>query len=83
MLAGGKYNADNSAFYLNNNMAYWAGSPGSFLVGYSHVFGLYRPFGLGYADVAHRSYAARGVITLSVDTKLLGSGTYNDVYVVS
>ena len=82
VLAGGKYNSDNSTFYLNNNMAYWAGSPDRFLDGYSIVFVL-DPFnGLsdGYVDIG---YGVRGVVSLSSESKLLGSGTYNDVYVVS
>ena len=83
VLAGGKYNTDNSAFYLNNNMAYWAGSPYSFRGSYSSVFVLYPVLGLRFAYVTDCNSAARGVITLSVDTKLLGSGTYDDVYVVS
>ena len=82
VLAGGKYNSDNSTFYLNNNMAYWAGSPDRFLDGYSIVFVL-DPFnGLsdGYVDIG---YGVRGVVSLSSESKLLGGGTYNDVYVVS
>ena len=83
VLAGGKYNMDNSAFYLNNNMAYWAGSPSDFVGGISGVFGL-GPFGgldYGYVDI--RGFAARGVVSLSSESKLLGSGTYNDVYTVN
>ena len=83
VLAGGKYNTDNSAFYLNNNMAYWAGSPRGFLGGSSDVFGL-DPFGgLNSGAVDHRGFAARGVVSLSSESKLLGSGTYNDVYTVN
>ena len=83
VLAGGKYNTDNSAFYLNNNMAYWAGSPGVFLDGYSNVFELYPIYGLRAGIVCNRYDAARGVVSLSSESKLLGSGTYDDVYVVS
>ena len=83
VLAGGKYNTDNSAFYLNNNMAYWAGSPGSFGGSSSHVFGLYPIGGLDYGIVYFRDIAARGVVSLSSESKLLGSGTYNDVYTVN
>ena len=83
VLAGGKYNTDNSAFYLNNNMAYWAGSPIVFSDSYSFVFGL-GPFGgLNIDSVYFRSYGARGVVSLSSESKLLGSGTYNDVYTVN
>ena len=83
VLAGGKYNMDNSAFYLNNNMAYWAGSPYDFRVSGSRVFELGPISGLIYGYVDDRSLAARGVVSLSSESKLLGSGTYNDVYTVN
>ena len=83
VLAGGKYNMDNSAFYLNNNMAYWAGSPFEFIDGSSIVFGLNPIYGLLDDCVDYRSSAARGVVSLSSESKLLGSGTYNDVYTVN
>ena len=83
VLAGGKYATDNSAFYLNNNMAYWAGSPYRFIDSGSSVFAL-NPFGgLVYGTVTARIIVARGVVSLSSESKLLGSGTYNDVYIVS
>ena len=83
VLAGGKLYEDNSAFYLNNNMAYWAGSPYEFSGSFSVVFGL-RPFdGLADGRVSTRGIAARGVVSLSSESKLLGSGTYNDVYTVN
>ena len=83
VLAGGKYDTDNSAFYLNNNMAYWAGSPAGFDGSYSYVFVLIPLGGLGDDLVDYRAYAARGVVSLSSESKLLGSGTYNDVYTVN
>ena len=83
VLAGGKYGTDNSAFYLNNNMAYWAGSPGEFVVRHSDVFVLNPIDGLNSDLVRYRADAARGVVSLSSESKLLGSGTYNDVYTVS
>ena len=83
VFAGGKYNTNNSAFYLNNNEVYWTGSPEVFADVYSIVFGLYPGGGLDYGYVYDRYFAARGVISLSSESKLLGSGTYNDVYVVS
>ena len=83
VLAGGKYATDNSAFYLNNNMGYWAGSPREFSDGGSCVFGLYPIDGLSDDYVVHRYNAVRGVVSLSSESKLLGSGTYNDVYTVS
>ena len=83
VLAGGKYNTDNSAFYLNNNMAYWAGSPYDFFDIYSRVFELFPIIGLDDGYVYTRDVAARGVVSLSSESKLLGSGTYDDVYTVS
>ena len=83
VLAGGKYNTDNSAFYLNNNMAYWAGSPREFYDSVSIVFALSPIIGLTDDGVYNRSLAARGVVSLSSESKLLGSGTYNDVYTVN
>ena len=83
VLAGGKYNTDNSAFYLNNNMAYWAGSPRRFNGSDSFVFGLFPIVGLRGGVVDGRTCAARGVVSLSSESKLLGSGTYNDVYTVN
>ena len=79
VLAGGYYGAINNIFYLNNNMAYWTGSPDTFQSGYSYVIVL----NLVDCSVKKRLYGARGVITLSSESKLLGSGTYNDVYTVS
>ena len=87
VLAGGKFNTGNSAFYLNNNMAYWAGSPRDFYVsisdGISDVFKLHPVHGLVRDIAGYRDTAARGVVSLSSESKLLGSGKYNDVYVVS
>ena len=83
VLAGGKYHTDNSAFYLNNNMAYWAGSPSGFYGSFSCVFVLYPIYGLSDVRVYRRDLAARGVVSLSSESKLLGSGTYNDVYTVN
>ena len=83
VLAGGKLGTDNSAFYLNNNMAYWAGSPYGFYGRFSIVFELSPLFGLSSGSVDSRNVAARGVVSLSSESKLLGSGTYNDVYTVN
>ena len=83
VLAGGKPFEDNSAFYLNNNMAYWAGSPFEFDDSFSRVFELYPISGLYGGYVYFRTSGVRGVVSLSSESKLLGSGTYNDVYIVS
>ena len=84
VLAGGKWNTDNSAFYLNNNMDYWAGSPLYFTGSrHSYVFVLNLDYGLTGQEVQTLSGGARGVVSLSSESKLLGSGTYNDVYTVN
>ena len=83
VLAGGKFYTDNSAFYLNNNMAYWAGSPLGFNGDNSFVFGLVPIYGLHAGIVYYRAFGARGVVSLSSESKLLGSGIYNDVYTVN
>ena len=84
VLAGGKSGTDNSDFYLNNNMVYWTGSPIAFVYTETSVFILRPVEGLSsdYVNSDDRG-AARGVVSLSSESKLLGSGTYNDVYVVS
>ena len=72
----------NTSYYLYTGRAYWAGSPYDFVdIGSAEFYelGADRPrFGI----VAY-FLEARGVVSLSSETKLLGSGTYNDVYVVS
>ena len=83
VLAGGKLETDTSAFYLNNNMIYWVGSPGGFHGSGWSVFALIPISGLVYGHVYYRVAAGRGIVSLSSESKLLGSGTYNDVYVVS
>ena len=82
VLAGGKLYKDNSAFYLNNNMGYWAGSPFQYNGDSSSVFGLFPLLGL-YYDTVNGYSGVRGVVSLSSESKLLGSGTYNDVYTVN
>ena len=83
VLAGGKLYENNSTFYLNNNMAYWAGSSYEFSDNGSNVFVLNPFYGLSNGGVNYRNVGARGVVSLSSESKLLGSGTYNDVYIVS
>ena len=83
VLAGGKFTTDNSAFYLNNDMAYWTSSPLAFVDNQAFLIGYLPEAGLFETTAATPGFGVRGVITLSSDAKLLGSGTYNDVYVVS
>ena len=68
----------------DRDMLLWAGSPNEFhSVGIAIVFGLYPVDGLGWYYVDSLNGAARGVVSLSSESKLLGSGTYNDVYTVN
>ena len=83
MLAGAdnQWNS-NSSYYLYTGQSYWPGSPlywdrfyaNSFIVGHNGSLDFYYVSTTG---------AARGVISLSSESKLLGSGTYNDVYTVN
>ena len=79
-MAGGVYGTDNSSYYLHTNQVYWSGSPDSFENGYAGAFCVGDS---SCRDIIDRSSGVRGVVSLSSDAKLLGSGTYDDVYTVS
>ena len=72
----------NNSFYLHTGAYYWAGSPDGFIVSYSSEF---RVGGDGILDNYYVGdiHGVRGVVSLSSESKLLGSGTYNDVYTVN
>ena len=72
----------NNSFYLYTGGYYWAGSPSGFFDGYSIEFYVGDDGFLNNDDV-DSGIGVRGVVSLSSETKLLGSGTYNDVYTVS
>ena len=72
----------NNSFYLYTGDYYWAGSPNGFNVGYSIEFDVVDGGYLG-SDRVHSNGGVRGVVSLSSESKLLGSGTYNDVYTVN
>ena len=82
-MAGGVNSSDNenSSYYLYTNQYYWSGSPFNFNSSGARVFIVYSSGYLyGYSvDIAS---GARPVISLSSKAKLLGSGTYDDVYTV-
>ena len=72
----------NNSFYLYTRDYYWAGSPYDFFGSSSIEFRVGGGGDLGSNDV----YYVRGVrpvVSLSSESKLLGSGTYNDVYTVN
>ena len=73
----------NNSFYLHTGANYWACSPSIFRGGdTAREFCVYDD-GLFHHDDVHGSNGVRGVVSLSSESKLLGSGTYDDVYVVS
>ena len=67
-------------YYLYSNNAYWSLTPYAI---YNNSAKLYKASDIIYTGYAYDSYAVRPVISLSSESKLLGSGTYNDVYTVS
>ena len=72
----------NNSFYLYTGDYYWAGSPYVFDGSYS--FGFYVGGGGSlYGSYVGNDIGVRGVVSLSSESKLLGSGTYNDVYTVN
>ena len=81
-MAGNNWNGNNTSYYLHTGDYYWAGSPSEFSGGSSGEFGVLGDGGLSYGTV-DSSGGVRGVVSLSSESKLLGSGTYNDVYTVN
>ena len=79
--AGIREETPNNSFYLYTGDYYWAGSPHYFSVNTSYVF-VANEFGILGNDYVTGGGGVRGVVSLSSDAKLLGSGTYNDVYIV-
>ena len=86
-----KYNL-NQSYYLYTKNPYWTGSAGGFYGEFYHdnlfighlttEFYVESDGGLSDIDITNIC-GVRGVVSLSSDVKLLGSGTYNDVYIVS
>ena len=82
-MAGGKWATGNSSYYLYTNQNYWLGSPSYFSSGmYADEFYVNSSGYLYYNSGVNSSYGVRPVVSLSSKAKLLGSGTYNDVYTV-
>ena len=74
---------ENYSYYLYSGDYQWPGSPYvSDSHGEAYEFAVARHGYLYYYTVSDKR-GVRGVVSLSSDVKLLGSGTYNDVYVVS
>ena len=81
-MAGGVAGTENSSYYLYTPQGYWLGSP-SYSRNGSCEFAVYYYGSLRFEFQLSSEFDTRPVISLSSDTKLLGSGTYDDVYVVS
>ena len=81
-MAGNNWSESNTSYYLHTGAYYWAGSPYVFSDGYSGEFGVSDDGNLG-SDSVNYIGGVRGVVSLSSESKLLGSGTYNDVYTVN
>ena len=78
-MAGG----GNTSYYLYTGAYYWAGSPYGFLGGTGPEEFFVYDDGSTFDDVVNNHNGARPVVSLSSESKLLGSGTYNDVYRVN
>ena len=73
----------NNSFYLYTGDYYCAGSPREFGGG-RDADGFYvNGDGDLYRGSVYGNFGVRGVVSLSSESKLLGSGTYNDVYTVN
>ena len=81
-MAGNNWSESNTSYYLHTGAEYWAGSPIGFNVGSSIGFSVGDGGYLNF-NYVYGSGGVRGVVSLSSESKLLGSGTYNDVYTVN
>ena len=81
-MAGNNWNESNKSYYLHTGKFYWLGSPARFF-GSAYAFYVTSSGSLDYGNGVWASVRARPVVSLSSAAKLLGSGTYNDVYTVN
>ena len=81
-MAGNNWSESNTNYYLHTGAYYWAGSPIVFIAGDSFGF-VVDDGGYLYDVFVDNFIGVRGVVSLSSESKLLGSGTYNDVYTVN
>ena len=79
-MAGVNNYLNNKSYYLYTGKWYWLGSPFNFESDCTAVFKVDKD-SLTY-DFFFQDQGVRGVVSLSSDAKLLGSGTYDDVYIV-
>ena len=81
-MAGNNFNESVKSHYLYTGAHYWTGTPAAFDGDFSFEYSAMDESGFSMSDAGIR-FAARGVVSLSSESKLLGSGTYNDVYTVN
>ena len=83
-MAGGVFITDNSSYYLYTNKDYWLGSPDFFDSSTSFDYGFHVDSS-GYLsrNLVSSTRGVRPVISLSSKAKLLGNGTWNNVYRVT
>ena len=81
-MAGNNWSESNTSYYLHTGAYYWAGSPYGFNDSGSSEFNV-SGGGILYFSFVDSDSGVRGVVSLSSESKLLGSGTYNDVYTVN
>ena len=84
-MGGGVIDAQNTSYYLYTKKYYWSGSPIIFSGSAAHAFE-FDVFSSGELNTYYAVDAdigARPVISLSSKTKLLGDGTWNNVYRVT
>ena len=81
-MAGNNGNKENENNYLYTGDRYWVGSPRGFNSNFTDAYEFIDNL-TGFATTVYGICGVRGVVSLSSDTKLLGRGTYDDVYVVS
>ena len=79
--ADNKYNS-NQSYYLYTGDYQWVGSSNVFRGGNASEFFVTGYGSLNWSNV-DVNLGIRGVVSLSSDAKLLGSGTYDDVYTVN
>ena len=82
-MAGNNSSESNTSYYLHTGAYYWAGSPREFYDGRGADGFFVRVDGGLLSGRVNNGSGVRGVVSLSSESKLLGSGTYNDVYIVS
>ena len=82
-MAGNNWSESNTSYYLHTGATYWAGSPYVFRDGDNAFEFLVAGGGRLGIGIVNNLRGVRGVVSLSSESKLLGSGTYNDVYIVS